>query len=325
MKSHVLLPVLTAAAGFAAAWIAKPAPETPPVSVVNAPAPVPPPRPVSSHPENPAPRDPKRPAEVKAGDFPLADRADQGPKTREDAKMGRLTEALGLSTEQQGAFIKLIQDVQATASSDGPVLADLATRGKALEDGLQALLSPDQFAKFQEIRARERENRTELRAHQQLGLAIQEIDLSPEQRDAVLARLRQKAREDLQLVPAAATLFFEKSILPTGGKELPVEGVLLLAKAGEPVAGETPVQVRAKILDEQRAELEQMLKCFDGILTPAQMNQYSAGVAEQRALAERLAMQRHLEAERRESAPPVKPPAQPERVSEDWDEPVEED
>ena len=305
MKYRPLLPVLTAVLGFAAAWIVKPSNPLPTTTVNISPGPTKRTESTVTAPLETKPSS-KRPEPPKAGEYPLADRAAQGPQTREEAKMARLVEELGLSFDQQNAMIKLIQDAQDSASMDAPVLTDLTTRGKAVEDGLKSLLNPEQFAKFQEMRARERENRIELRAHQLLDRAIEEIDFSAEQREAALGRLRQQSKEDMQSIPAAAALFLEKSILPTSGKELPVEGVLALAKAGEPVGGSDPEAVHQRLQDSQRAELERMLSNFDGILTPAQMGQYQAAIAEQRAIIEKLALKQHEDAEKRmQSTPPA--------------------
>ena len=64
----------------------------------------------------------------------------------------------------------------------------MATRGKMLEETLAKILTPEQLAKFEELRVRERENRIESRAQRSLAQVIEEIDLSPGQRDEVLAR-----------------------------------------------------------------------------------------------------------------------------------------
>lgn len=298
MKSSKLLPILTAAIGFAVAWLTKPSIPSAPAEVTVV---IPPAKRSETTVTQPLETKtfPTRPEAQKTGEYPLADRAAQGPQTREEAKMARLVEELGLSFDQQSAMIKLIQDVQATASMDSPVLTDLTTRGNALEEGLKSLLNPEQFAKFEKMRARERENRIELRAHQLLDRAIEEIDFSAEQREAALSRLRQQSKEDLQAIPASAALFLEKSILPTSGKELPIEGVLALTKAGEPVGGSDPEAVLRRIQDSQRAELERMLSNFDGILTPGQMGQYQAAIAEQRAIMDKLALKRHEDGEKR--------------------------
>lgn len=287
MKSTYLLPTATALVGFSIAWLAKPDASPAPAAVkVEGAAPH---KPVRTAPgSRSSAADGKRPKEVKASDFPLADQADQGPKTRDEAKMLRLTEALGLSLDQQGALIQLIEKVQASTSQTAPVIEDLTTRGTAILEGLAKLLTPEQLAKFEELRLRERENRIEVRSQNMLTAAIEEIDLSPEQREEVLNRLRQKSKADLQAIPAAATLLFDKSLLPTNGRELSADGILMLAKMSEdPPVGE-PAVVHQKLLDRQRGELEALLQCFDGILTPGQMGQYQAALAEARAIMERL-------------------------------------
>ena len=288
MKPKFLLPVLTAAIGFTLAWVAKPTGSgTLPPNTTQATAPSKTTR--TEMKSRHSPDDGKRPKEVKASDFPLADQADLGPKTRDEARMLRLTEALGLTIDQQSDVIKLVEDAQATINGEIPVIQDLANRGSMIEDGLTKVLSSEQLAKFQELRIRERENRIEVRAQQMLGLAITDIDLSPEQREQVLDRLRQRSKAELQSIPAVATLLLDKSMLPTHNKELSVEGVLLLAKIGEVPENITdPMTAHNKVINTQRQELEDVLKCFDGILTAGQMGQYQAGLAETREILKRL-------------------------------------
>ena len=288
MKPNVLVPVITALVGFSLAWIAKPGgsavtpvtPKTEPAAQVKSPR-------TEMNPRSSASAG-KRPVEVKAGDFPLADQLENGPKTREEAKLLRLSEALGLTFDQQSSVIQLIADSQANVNMDVPALEDLVTRGKAVEEGLRKVLSPEQFAKFQEIQDRQRDNRTEVRAQKQLAEAIEIIDLSPEQREEVASRLRQKAKADFQAIPAAATLLFPKSILPSGDKELGEDGVLLLNQMGEKITTENPNEIHQNLTIRQKQELEEILKCFDGILTPGQMGQYQASIAEKRETMKRI-------------------------------------
>lgn len=305
MKNPYILPAVTALLGFSIAWVAKPG-ESPsdaePTSAqVSEAEPARPARTMSGN--RGSSTDSRRPTEVRASDFPLADQAAKGPQNREEAKMLRLTEALDLSIDQQGAIISLIEEVQASASDEVPVIEDLVIRGKAVEEGLAKLLTPEQFEKFQEMRVRERENRAELRAQQTMTQAIAEIDLSPEQREEVLGRLRLKAKTDMQSIPASATLFFDKSMLPTAGKELSVEGVLLLARLDAPVSADDPRGAHEKVINQQRQDLEEILRCFDGVLTPGQMGQYQAALAESKAIINHVP-----------PTPPVAPPAAPETV-----------
>lgn len=279
MKSSSILPVLTALIGFSIAWLAKPSP-TPSTPQATG---TPPQAPVKTRSETnsrTSTADRSRPKEVKAGDFPLADALENGPKTRDEARMLRLTEALGLSLDQQGAIISLVEKVQATINGEIPVIEDLALRGKAIEEGLASVLSPEQLAKFEEVRARERENRIEVRATAMLTPAINHIDLSPEQREEVLNRLRQRSKKELQAIPAAATLLFANSMLPTANKELSIDGVLTLAMMGEATPETDPMAAYEKVQTKRRQETEDILRCFDGILSPGQMGQYQADMAE---------------------------------------------
>ncbi|MEO5716556.1 MAG: hypothetical protein ABIT37_23965 [Luteolibacter sp.] len=284
MKNKFLLPAATALIGFSVAWVAKPSPAVTSAAVPATETP----QPKSTHPtkseSRPTVGDGKRPKEVTAGDFPLADQAEKGPKTREEAKMLRLTEALGLTIDQQGEIIRLVEESHASATDTVPVIEDLATRGKAIEEALTKLLNPEQLAKFNELRVRERDNQIESRAQKALTTVIEEVDLSPQQREDVMARLRQSAKSELQSIPASATLLFDKSVLPTGKSELSVDGILLLAKIGEPLDASNPIAAHEKVLQTQRQELEEKLQCYDGILTSGQMGQYYAALAEQKAV-----------------------------------------
>jgi hypothetical protein len=284
MKPNYLLPALAAALGFSIAWVAKPAGSPAPAQAAekqeNGSKPKPSPRMESSN--RSLISDKKKPKDVHASDFPLVDEFEKGPKTRDEARMLRLTEALGLSIDQQGKIISLIEDVQSKLDSKLPVVEDLTNRGKMVEAGLEQILTPEQLAKFQEVRIRERENRTELRAQKLLTEALADIDIGPDQREELLSRLREKVRSDLQAIPAAATLLFDKSILPTSNKELSVDGVLLLSKISNAPTSDDGNVVHQEVLNTQRRELEEMLKCFDGVLTSGQMGQYQAIVHEYR-------------------------------------------
>jgi hypothetical protein len=285
MKLQSLLPAFTALVGFSIAWLAKPSGVAPAPAAISEKSSSPSKtrsdtttRQASSQP---------RSKEPKAGSFPLADALENGPKTHDEARMLRLTEALGLSLEQQGAIIDLMEKVQATINGEIPVVEDLTLRGKAIEEGLAKLLSPEQLAKFEEVRARERENRIEIRAAAKLTPAIARIDLSLEQRAEVMNRLRLHSKAELQAIPAAATLLFDNSMLPTGNKELSIDGVLTLMVMGEPAPDSDPMVAFEKVQTKKRQEMEEILRCFDGILTPGQMGQYQADMTEKIELRKR--------------------------------------
>jgi hypothetical protein len=309
MKNPYILPAVAAAVGFAIAWVVKPSAPTAaaPATVTGEAAPRQSPRTTAME-NRQTMADGKRPKEVNAGDFPLLEAAEKGPQTRDEAKMLRLTEALGLTIAQQGEVIRLMEESNATASDELPVIEELALRGKIVEDGFRKMLSPEQFAKFQELRDRDRDNRIESRAQKELTRVIEEVDLSPDQREEVLSRLRQSVRAELQAIPASATLLFEKSVLPTGNNELSVDGVLLLSKLGDAIIDDDPMVAHAKVIQNQNQEIEEKLRNYDGVLTSGQMGQYYAALAEQKATMARLTKpQLRAPAEAAEAAAPLAP------------------
>ncbi len=287
MKPQYLLPIATAAIGFTIAWITKPAPVPQTAkpdaaetfqSNKNSRA--------ESRRTRPDSISERRPAEVKAGDFPLVNQAEQGPKTRTEGKMLRLTEALGLSIDQQGQVIKAIEDNKSDASSTLPLIQDLTERGQKVEDALAKTLTKEQFAKFQELQVRERDNRIESRSQSALTKVIEEIDLSPGQRDEVLARLRLAEKERIQSIPNAATLLLNTSVLPTSPKDLSVDGVLTLSELAEP-SSDNPEIAYQHLQQTKKRRVEEKLRCFDGIFSPGQMGQYHAILAEEKAILDR--------------------------------------
>jgi hypothetical protein len=288
MKSPFLLPAVTALIGFSIAWIAKPsATQAPLVAKTEKLEEKPPAR--SGVDSRPTGGDASRPSKpINAGEYPLADLAAEGPQTRSEAKMLRLTEVLGLSTDQQGEIISLIEKVREKSNPDLPIIEDLAVRGSEVEEGLGKLLTPEQLEKFEELRVRERENRIEVRAQTVLTQVIQDIDLAANQREQVLDRLRQKAKVDFQIIPASAAILLDQSMLPTKGKELSLEGVLLSAKFGQTNTNLDPNAAFQEVMNQRKSELEASLRCFDGILTPGQMGQYQASITEKNRTLEKV-------------------------------------
>jgi hypothetical protein len=311
MNSQKLIPIAAAALGFALAWFLKPGGTTAnPGSGAEA-------NPnTSSRNENskPRPRESftKRPKEVKPGDFPLVELSEQGPKTKSEAKLLRLSEALGLSIDQQGRILSTIEAAKTPADPDAQPLQDMAARGKAILEALAKILTPEQLAKFEEIRVRERDNLIESRSQRTLGQFLENVDLSPDQRNEVGARLRQYIKEQIQSVPSSATLLLDTSLLPTEDLSISLEGVLTLASLGDdPADPNDPVGTHQRVLMRQREELERLLVCFDGVLTPAQMGQIHAILAEKKSTLEKL---RQLQAEKGSPTPEPPPAPKPRTV-----------
>ena len=290
MKIQNLLPVLAAVIGFAVAWVVKPSEPANATTADGSPDTsdriVPRNRPRADRDDQAT----KRPEEVSAADFPLADQAEAGPKTRTEAKMSRLSEALGLSIDQQAKIAAAVEHARNNASDQIPVIDDFAIRGKELLDTLAKILTPEQMEEFEAIRERERDNMIEARAQDRIAKVIREVDLSPGQREELSARLKQFERTQIQEVPAAATLLLNTSILPTEKTDLTMDGILALTRmAEEPPHPDNVQAAHQELIRRQRELLEDELRCFDGILTPGQMDMYFA------MLAERKKVMNHIE------------------------------
>jgi hypothetical protein len=292
MKVQQYLPLLAAAIGFSVAWVIKtgPAPVAAPAGAAEKSGPK---KSARSETKGPRPNSmaERRPAEVKPGDFPLTSAAAQAPKNREEAKMVRLTEALGLSAEQQAEITKAMEEAKAGADKNLPIIEDLTIRGRKVEECLKNLLSAEQLAKFDEMRVRERENRIETRCQMALMQVIREIDLSPGQRDEALSRLRQAEKARVQSIPSAAALLLKTSVLPTVSESMTVDSLISIAQLAESPPGSDPAANTRQMLAIKRQNLEDKLRCFDGLFTPGQMNQYYAVLGDERALIERMESQ----------------------------------
>lgn len=303
MKLSLVLPILTALAGFGLGWLVKPAPDSasptlPPVAASSpkpagnpVPAVVPPngtPAPARTISARPVREIGGRGVDVGAGAGKTA--------AKSAAKLQRLTEALGLSDEQQAALTKLIEENQKAflagypepSAGPGKIIEHIAATGVALEKSLVSMLSPDQLSALEELRKRERENRIEATAQRELANLTEVTDLDPGQRDKILAQLRKAGTNELGSIPASLALVLDSSVLPLGSSAPSAQTVQTLRQLASSQAPEDPEALHARLIENQQRQLEQRLNLVRDILTPAQLAQYQAAIAEQQAIYERM-------------------------------------
>lgn len=301
MKRSIVLPLVTAVVGFGLGWLVKPAaepatPKSPPAAapVANA---TPKPSPAAiPQPAQPAPAEHVRPAAASAPATAAAERRGKLIQAKTAAKMQRLAEAVGLSEAQQTDLTKLIAASQKAASagqSGQPVAANevldqFAASAAALEKGLASLLTPEQAAAFDDLRNRERDNRVETTAQRELGDLTEITDLSADQRDKVLGQLRKVSASELAAVPAPLALVLDSSVLPLGPLAPSAQSIQTLRQLADGQTPEDPAALHAKLIESQRRQLEARLALIKDILTPAQLAQYQATVAEQFAIHDRM-------------------------------------
>jgi hypothetical protein len=303
MKPSLVVPLLTAFVGFGLGWLARPAAD----HATPNPPDAAPPRPQASAPAPPAPTPPS-PALIPQRDTPAppsldetvrevaaataAERREKVIDGKNAAKMLRLAEALGLSAAQQADLKKIISDNQRSAhASDlapgagaAAVLEQFAAKGTALEKSLAALLTPEQRVTFEDLRLRERDNRIETTAQRELANLSEVTDLSAEQREQVLAQLRKARATEIGAMPAALALILDSSVLPLGPVVPSAQSIQTLRQLAANQPADTSNDLHATLLETKRRQLDEQLKLLKDILTPAQLAQYRATIAEQQAI-----------------------------------------
>lgn len=297
MKIHFSIALAAAAAGFVGGWLAKPTPAAAP-AVTQAPStrPVPPPLAVNPPPSpadpppGPANPPPVRPPQVVRPDLPAV------TASVDAAKMQRLVELLGLDETAQAELRRILDESAKIFAAGDPskplsakdTLDRLAAAATSLEQSLKALLTPEQATVFAALRQRERDNRVEAKAQRELSRLCEITDLSPTQREQILAKLRETTAGELSSLPPAYSLMVEPSVLPLGPHALPEPSILTLTQLAEVDTATDHDAAHAKLIASQRQRLEEQLSYLRGILTPAQLAQYQAAAAGQRTLQELL-------------------------------------
>lgn len=209
---------------------------------------------------------------------------------RDRAKLVRMAEALGLSTEQLDQFDALLaeQRQQPVESSTGlspkARLEKMAESARAFDAKFRTMLGPEQAAALETLRARQAENRTEARTQRELADFIDRVDVSPEQRDAVAEVLRASATKEAANLPAGTELLMESGYLPSGIGSISDRSIQAIMAIGDDAsAALDPMAVSRKMADQQREKILSHAMLLEGILTPAQLAQYRAVAEAQNA------------------------------------------
>jgi hypothetical protein len=295
MKPSLVLPILASLAGFGLGWMVKPV-ASPSVTATPAGAATGSASPTGvPQAANPAPATPARPVRAAAVGGSAATApggAEEFTDPKDAAKMLRLVEALGLSAAQQADLKTIIAETRKSliAGETGlpagsPDLLTLhSSGGDALETALATMLTPEQSRAFAELRTRERDNRIEVKAQRELGQLLEMTDLSAEQRAKVLAQLRESTATELASIPSSLALLLDSSMLPLGPQAVSEQTIRTLREIATAQDLSDPAALHAKLIESQRRKLDDRLKLLKDILTPAQVAQYQAAIAEQHAI-----------------------------------------
>lgn len=288
MKPTVILPIVTAIAGFGLAWVIKPAPQAGASSVTKTPererqrsapaAPIQEEAPERSSPPPGTPGNATQPLDAAQAIGEL--------KNRDEAKLARLVEALSLNEGQKAAVLKAVSAADTALKSDegseaGKIMQVASQAAADLEKAILALLTPEQAAAFAALRQRSQDNNVESNSQDQVSKFSKAIDLSPEQRELMLARIRDDVRKEYEQRPQGLDLLLDTSPLPTGTAVIADSSVASMALLA---GGEDPAKNMETMQAEQRKNLDAQVDKYKDILTPAQLSRLQVEIEEKKRI-----------------------------------------
>jgi hypothetical protein len=296
MKSSSLIALAAGLAGFAGGWLLKPsAAPAPPVAVAagDESAGHPAPAAGKSRPrdERPLVLKPRGRAgdegEMKADPEQVAaevafERGFQSATARtEKARLQRLSEALGLSPEQEATMAVLLEnrrdgfrELSGGGSSPAAIVEQAARAERSFQEQAAKLLDPEQIGALAALREREKENDIESRAQRDLADLIGRIDLSPDQREQALAALRDDSAAAVAKRPEGWAVMNETLDVLGGAHSSAFEQMGDFMD--DPGALADPQEIHRRLIQAQREAAERKLAGLAAILTPGQLAQYRA-------------------------------------------------
>ena len=219
----------------------------------------------------------------------------------EKARLARLSEALGLSAEQQETLKNMLdirrdgfRSLQGSSSDPATAIQQAGISEKNFMEDVKKVLDAEQVAAFESFKQREKDNDIEARAQRDVADLIGQIDLSDQQREQALAVMRQLSETAAAKRPAGWDLMNE-AVGMLGGSQAAVMDELG-GVMDDPSIMKDPQAVQRKLLETQRATAEARVAALKSILTPGQLAQYRANLETRSALMENF------------TPPPVEPP-----------------
>lgn len=304
MKPTVLIATFAAIAGFAAGWLFKPSESPAAAGPQSAAGSGRPSGPLDGKSHN---RSAERPLVLK----PRGDgRTDSDPETAEmhvkfdrtlksstqmseNARLGRLVEALGLSSEQKEAMEALLagrrdgfRELQGNGKSRTQMVEDAANAQRVFEQEVSKILDPEQVTALADLTKRKKENDIEARAYRNLQDVIGQVDLSPEQRDKALEAFRTSSAEAQDRRPEGWSIMNETLNIMGGNQVSALDDMSEFLT--DPAVMNDPLEIQRRVAQKKRMDGEQMVTQLASILTPAQLRQYKATVDARASFAEQV-------------------------------------
>jgi hypothetical protein len=296
MKNSHLIATAAALTGFATGWLLKPsgesgkdeasAPEAAggrPAAVASGKSQVRDDRPLILKARGGSELEVKADPELASAEVAFQRSFGSATERAENARLSRLSEALGLSPEQRETVDVLLanrrdgfRELNGGGKSASEMVALAAQAERRFEEQIAKILDPEQTEAFVAFRDREKENAIEAKAQRDLADLIGQIDLSADQRELALEALRASSSEAQARRPPGWTLMNESMSLLGGAHSLVLDDMGEFMGDDE-VMGDSQA-FHQHLSRSKRAAMETNLSRLATVLTPAQLAQYRANL-----------------------------------------------
>ncbi len=206
---------------------------------------------------------------------------------RDQAKLNRLDEAVGLSGEQREQIRELMglragkSNPYASDPAEGTdVMERMAEAETDFESALESILDGDQLARLNALRQREEGNDIEAAAQADLLQVMRTIDVSEAQRDELLAVYRARHANLAAENPPGWNLYSD-SMASSGSTQAQIAPLRDLAS--DPELAADPRKLTEALIERQEARVDSEVRLVADILTPAQLNELRITLQQQTA------------------------------------------
>ena len=198
-----------------------------------------------------------------------------------NARLNRLSEALGLSGDQKEAVSALLagrrqgfKDLQGKGKTPAEMVAEAANSALIFENELKNLLDEEQKLAYDDFKARERENDIEAKAATDFADLVRQVDLSPSQRDQAMQAMRALSEESFAKRPQGWEVMAESTEMMGGLYHSAFEEMSGFLE--DPEAMKNPAEIQKRMNEANRTHSEAKVSRLTTILTPAQLAQFRA-------------------------------------------------
>jgi hypothetical protein len=197
------------------------------------------------------------------------------------ARLNRFVEALGLSAEQEAAMAALLnrrregfRSLEGSGKTPAESMQLANAAEKKFQEEIHQLLDPEQAEALTALQEREKENDIEARAQRDLADLIGQVDLSADQRDQVLEIYRDLSATRAESKPQGWDLMHEAFDVMGGPHMAVIDDLGDIMD--DPDAMRDPAAVQQRLIQVQRAAMEEKINRLGSVLTPGQLAQFRA-------------------------------------------------